>query len=180
MKNKIILVAAALVITSSALAQTDTTTRSQSKTDTAGTPGLTNADANLPEHLKGVTSMTIQPKHFLPVLGGYTSADGAVDVNIMVDEKNVGIVWIEGLPQGRIKGVLKKAPATYKIPAQKTTTGKSVAEGTLIYDADSKQLSLCIGAKFNDADPAVVFTSTKTKSKIWLLNKIENAGGSMQ
>ncbi len=169
------------------------------------------ADVYLPDHLKGVTSTTVQAKHYLPVLGTYgtdttsgtlnatttnTSVDNATttstdvtttstnatkiptgttlanNISITVDEQNVGIVWIEGLPQGRIKAIMKKAPATYKIPVQKTTEGKSVAEGTLIYDKDAKQLWIALGGTYNDENPSAPFTG-KTKAKVWQLNRIE-------
>src|SRR5688572_12811758 len=60
-----------------------------------------------------------------PVLGQYqvtnTSDNTAVGtVKIVLDEQTKGIVWIEGLPQGRIMAHLRRSPATYKIPAQKT------------------------------------------------------------
>lgn len=189
MKNTIFSFIAALFFTVSAGAQTDTTkqqtypdsikqtvtaTSSVSATTpvTASASTLVSVDSNLPEHLKGVTSSTVQPKHYLPVLGGYTTADGAVNLNIVVDEQNMGIVWIEGLPQGRVKGLLKKGPATYKIPAQKTAEGKAVAEGTLVYDKDTKQLWLCTGCPYNEADPSAPFTG-KTKGKVWQLNRVE-------
>lgn len=54
-------------------------------------------------------------------------------------------MWIEGLPQGRVKAMLRKSPATYKIPAQKTEEGKEVAEGTLMFDKETNTLSICIG-----------------------------------
>jgi hypothetical protein len=56
-----------------------------------------------------------------PVIGKYqlTDKDGAAStVTIALDETNKGIVWIEGLPQGKIKATLRKSPATYKIPVQ--------------------------------------------------------------
>jgi hypothetical protein len=77
------------------------------------------------------------------------------------------------VPQGRVKAYLKKTPATYKIPAQKTAEGKSIAEGTLVYDKDANQLWLCTGCAFNEADPAATFTSGKSKAKIWQLNKVD-------
>ncbi len=157
---------------------------------------LQNVDDNLPSHLKGATSSSIQPKHFLPVLGTYGApviADTAMlgtsvvapvkvkttfqpvpaePVTVVVDEKNVGFVWIEGLPQGRIKAIMKKGPATYKIPAQKTSSGKSVTEGTMIYDKDANLLWIAIGSSYNDEKPTTPFTS-KTKAKVWQLSKIE-------
>ncbi|HEY6063828.1 MAG TPA: hypothetical protein VIV35_09480 [Chitinophagaceae bacterium] len=114
-----------------------------------------------------------------PAIGKYESATNAdaAAVTIMPDEKNKGIVWIEGLPQGRIKAMLRKSPATYKIPAQKTEEGKEVAEGTLIFDKETNTLSICIGKPYNVEDPAAAFitpaeevavtakTTTKSKTK---------------
>ncbi len=190
MKIKIFSVIAALFLVGAASAQTDTTIKTQTdstmvdvQTDsvkveaatstTTPVSNMVTVDSNLPEHLKGVTSSTVQPKHYLPVLGSYTTADAATNLTIAVDEQNVGIVWIDGLPQGRVKAYLKKTPATYKIPAQKTAEGKSIAEGTLVYDKDANQLWLCTGCAFNEADPAATFTSGKSKSKIWQLSKVD-------
>jgi hypothetical protein len=77
-----------------------------------------------------------------------------------LDEQNKGFVWIEGLPQGKIKAMLRKSPATYKIPVQKTEDGKDVPEGTLIFDKDSKTLSIVIGKTYNAEDPSAAFTMT--------------------
>lgn len=94
-----------------------------------------------------------------PVIGRYESATNAdaVLISITIDEQNKGIAWIDGLPQGRVKAMLRKSPATYKIPAQKTAEGNDVAEGTLIYDKQTKTLSICIGKTFNAEDPAAAF-----------------------
>ena len=67
------------------------------------------------------------------------------------------IVWVKGLPQGRVKAYLRKSPATYRIPAQKTEAGKNVPEGTLIFDKETSTLNISLGAPFNEADPAAVF-----------------------
>ena len=78
-----------------------------------------------------------------PVLGNYEfkgPADQTTNLKISLDEQNKGIVWLEGLPEGKIRAQLRKSPATYKIPMQKTEDGKSIAEGTLIYDKDNNQL----------------------------------------
>jgi hypothetical protein len=97
-----------------------------------------------------------------PVIGTYESATNtdAPSVTITLDEQNKGFVWIEGLPQGKIKAMLRKSPATYKIPAQKTEDGKDVPEGTLIFDKDAKTLSINIGRPYNSEDPSTVFTMT--------------------
>lgn len=112
-----------------------------------------------------------------PVIGKYesgTNAD-APSVSIALDAENKGMVWIDGLPQGRVKAMLRKSPATYKIPAQKTEDGKEVAEGTLIFDKELNTLSISIGQPFNAEDPAAAFAApveepapavtTKSKSK---------------
>lgn len=179
MKNTIFL-AASVLFFSAANAQTDTTTKeTTSSTTTTTTTGTTPATATttttttapitIPDHLKGVSSDDIRPEHYLPVLGSFQpTGSSTANITITVDEQNIGIVWIDGLPQGRVKGLLKKSPATYKIPAQKTAEGKSVPEGTLVFNPATKELSISLGKAFNDADPSAVFTApTKGKSKGW-------------
>lgn len=101
-------------------------------------------------------------EQIFPAIGEFESSNNsdAQHVKITLDESNKGIVWIEGLPQGKIKAMLRQSPATYKIPAQKTDDGKDVAEGTLIYDKQTKALMICIGKDYNDADPASAFATT--------------------
>lgn len=177
MKNTIFL-AASVLFFSAANAQTDTTTKETSSATTTTTTTTTPATATtttttapivIPDHLKGVSSDNIRPEHYLPVLGSFQpSGNSTANLTITVDEQNIGIVWIDGLPQGRVKGVLKKSPATYKIPAQKTAEGKSVPEGTLVFNPATKEIFIQLGKAFNDADPSAVFTSeTKGKSKGW-------------
>lgn len=114
-----------------------------------------------------------------PVIGHYESTTNtdAASVSIMLDQQNKGLIWIEGLPQGKLKGLLTKSPATYKIPAQKTEDGKEVAEGTLIYDKEMNTLSICIGKIYNAENPAAAFmevpaeeapatATAKTKTKV--------------
>ena len=178
MKNTVFLAIAALFFSAAASAQstTDTSKVQPATTPAAATPATPSnwakVDDNLPAHLKGVTSSTVEPKHFLPVLGSFQpSGTSTANLTVSVDEQNIGIVWIDGLPQGRVKAILKKAPATYKIPAQKTADGKSVAEGTLIYDKEANQLSICTNCPFNEENPSAPFTGTTTtstkKSKVW-------------
>jgi len=114
-----------------------------------------------------------------PVIGKYqlTDKEGtASEVTISLDEANKGLVWIDGLPQGRIKATLRKSPAVYKIPAQTLGEGKeakNVAEGVLIYDKDANTMNVCIGCTYNAEDPATAFVApvepvvaeTKTKTK---------------
>jgi hypothetical protein len=117
------------------------------------------------------TKSELSDEDYYPVIGQYESAnEEAPSVLIALDAENRGTVWIEGLPQGKIKAYLRKSPAVYKIPAQKTEDGKSVAEGTLIFDKEANTLNILIGKDYNTADPASVFVvaeevEAKPKSK---------------
>jgi hypothetical protein len=177
MKNTLFLGIASLLISAAASAQTTDSTKKFPTNPSAPIPTTSTwakADDYLPAHLKGATSSTIEPKHYLPVLGTFQpTGTSTANLTISVDEQNIGIVWIDGLPQGRVKGLLKKSPSTYKIPAQKTAEGKNVPEGTLIYDKEANTLNIALGKAFDDADPAAPFTSTTTatstkKSKVWI------------
>src|SRR5436309_5154074 len=102
-------------------------------------------------------------EQIFPVIGQYQSTSNADQkVTVTLDDQNKGFAWIDGLPQGKVKAVLKKSPATYKVPAQKTAEGNDVREGTLIYDKDSKVITVMVGRPFNDQDPASVFATTTT------------------
>ena len=113
-----------------------------------------------------------------PVIGKYESATNpeAASVTITLDAENKGVVWIDGLPQGRVKALLQVSPSTYRIPAQKNADDQDVAEGTLILDKETNALSIAIGKPYNVDDPAqafaapteepVVATTTKKSKKI--------------
>ncbi|MBI1343863.1 MAG: hypothetical protein GC171_13100 [Terrimonas sp.] len=92
-----------------------------------------------------------------PVLGVYQSGSNNTVVKISLDEESKSIIWIEGLPQGVVKAILLKSPASYKIPAQKTATGNEVPEGTLMYNKEDNTLHICIGKKFDFLNPGSVF-----------------------
>jgi hypothetical protein len=96
-----------------------------------------------------------------PAIGAYESSTNvdASNVTIMLDEQSKGIVWVEGLPQGKIKAMLMRSPATYKIPAQKNDEGKNVAEGTLVFDKETNTLNICIGKSYNVENPSEVFAA---------------------
>lgn len=96
---------------------------------------------------------------YFPVIGKYVSTTNAdaPSVTIALDEQNKGMVWVDGLPQGRVKAMLRKSPSTYKIPAQKTADGKDVPEGTLMYTKETGTLNIVIGKAYNSEDPALVF-----------------------
>lgn len=119
-----------------------------------------------------------------PALGTYqlTDKDGAtLPVTVTMDANSKGIVWVEGLPQGKFKAYLMKSPATYKIIEQKVgddpeaKDAKTLNEGVLIYDRDANLMNVCIGCKYNTEDPGTAFLpaeeqpveqpEVKTKSK---------------
>ena len=113
---------------------------------------------------KEVKHEEITDDKVFPVLGNYMpEADSKVTgtVHISIDPDNKGIVWIDGLPQGKMKAMLRIAPSTYKIPAQKTEQGTDVAEGVLIYDKALNKLSVCIGHPYNEKNPSEAFTTTE-------------------
>ncbi len=96
-----------------------------------------------------------------PVIGTYQSSTNENDkITVMLDEQNKGFVWIDGLPQGRAKAILKKSPSTYKIVSQKTADGKQIPEGTLIYDKDANVIHVLLGLPYNDENPDAVFSTT--------------------
>ncbi len=97
-----------------------------------------------------------------PVIGTYqltNSTEGTGTIMVNLDSSNKGMVWVDGLPQGRIKAYLRQSPATYRILSQKSNSGKQVQEGTLMYDTTSHQLHIAIGKSYNDTDPTAVFAS---------------------
>ena len=124
--------------------------------------------------------VAITTEQVFPVIGKYESSTNpeAAVITITLDEQNKGVAWIDGLPQGRVKAMLRKSPATYKIPAQKTEEGKEVAEGTLIFDKETNTLSICLGKEYNVENPSAAFTeppaeevvvktkTTKSKTKV--------------
>lgn len=99
------------------------------------------------------------------------------NLKVVLDEQNKGLIWIEGLPQGKVKGMLRKSPATYKIPAQKTEEGNEVKEGTLIYDKDTKTISVIIGKAYNDQDPAASFMPATTEEPVAEAPKAKSTKG---
>lgn len=195
MKKIAIITSAALLLTAAVSAQTDTVP----KQNTEPTQQPAN-DQQQPEQ-QPVATKTYNDKYnnwsadtykmlpmpealtvekIFPVIGQYEikNEEGATStLNITLDETNKGIVWIDGLPQGRIKATLRKSPATYKIPVQpleaqelteeaevktaknaKTAKAKELPEGVLIYDRDANVINLCLGCKYNNEDPATAFT----------------------
>lgn len=163
-----------------------TTTQPTNTQVTATTPVVTsttrvdqwnNHDPEKYKHQPMPEPLTIEK--IFPAIGNYSLTDkegAASTVSVSIDQENKGVIWVEGLPQGKFKAYLRKSPGVYKIPAQKLEDDKSLAEGVLIYDKDANSLNVCIGCSYNNEDPAVVFlnesdetqaqvTETETKVK---------------
>lgn len=140
--------------------QTQPTTQEQKK---YGNPTV---DSILSKYTLVPMPSQVTTEQIFPVIGQYQSSTNSNEkLTITLDDQNKGLVWIDGLPQGKVKGVLKKSPATYKIPAQKTAEGNDVPEGTLIYDKDTKVITVMLGRPFNDQDPASVFATATTNDQ---------------
>lgn len=156
----------------SAQPATDTTTKTQVTTDTASQPTVL-SDTSVgkayianPEKLKGLTSETITPAHVFPALGTFkASGDSKEDVTIALDESNKGIVWVDGLPQGKFKALLLKAPSTYKIPMQTSANGKAVSEGTLYVNPETAELTIVLGRPYSDSNPSALTIDPKKKAE---------------
>ena len=138
---------------------TTTTTTTTDRWDPLNNPTVASIHDKYKDKYIPAKTTTLTSEQIFPVLGKYessTNADAA-SVTISLDPENKGMVWIEGVPQGKIKAMLRKSPSTYKIPAQTTEDGKEVAEGTAIFDKETNTLSMVIGKDFNAADPMAAF-----------------------
>ncbi len=141
---------------------TNSTTQTLNGATTNSTAVTDNAVSN------SVTSSTPKPnfgRYYIPVLGSYTatSADSK-SISITADESNPGKVWIDGLTGTKFYALLKAVPGTYKVPAQKQDKS-SIAEGTIVYDENSKQINVCLGCGYNEQSPAVADASTTAKTE---------------
>src|SRR6476661_9602989 len=140
--------------------QPSTETQQQSATVEQKKYGNPTVDSILSKYPLVPIPNPITTEQIFPVIGQYQStANADQKITVTLDDQNKGFAWVDGLPQGKVKAVLRKSPATYKIPAQKTEGGTDVPEGTLIYDKDTKTISIMLGREFNDQDPGSVFTN---------------------
>lgn len=199
MKKLTIVTCAAFLLSAAAInAQTDTVPATQPQqpvaTDQQQQPVATEKPVSKDKYNNWSTdTYKMQPmpealttEKIFPVVGKYQLTDkegNQSTVTVSLDPNNKGLVWVEGLPQGKIKAALRKSPATYKIPVQplgeeaqeatetemkdakdakgaktaKVKKAKELPEGVLIYDKDANVLNVCIGCAFNNEDPAVAF-----------------------
>lgn len=128
-----------------------------------------------------------------PVLGKYELIDEEGNVSIVsvaLDQENKGLVWVNGLPQGKFRADLRVSPAIYKIPEQKTLqndidgevvasvntdtegdvattdarySGKTLKGGALLYDSVTNKMYVNLGAKYNEDNPIAVFPELNTE-----------------
>lgn len=100
-------------------------------------------------------------EQIFPVLGEFESATNtdAAHIAITQDPSNKGVIWITGLPQGKIKAMLRKSPGTYKIPDQVNEEGKEVKGGTLIFDNETNNISILLGKEYDAVDPSSAFAT---------------------
>lgn len=164
-KTTLIASAAFLLIAASANAQTEPTPAPAPAPKTDATQTKDKYNNWTPETYKmQPMPEALTTEKVFPAIGKYevTGKDGASStITVTLDETSKGIVWVDGLPEGRFKAILRKSPAIYKIPAQKLgeeENAKKLAEGVLIYDRDANTISVCIGCTYNAEDPAVAFT----------------------
>ena len=104
-----------------------------------------------------------------PVLGSYqlTAEDGSAQtVTVTLDSVNKGIVWVEGLPEGKFKAFLRQSPGIYRVIAQKSASGRQIPEGTLYFDPATSTLSIALGKHFDNVDPVAVFNAAGANTEV--------------
>ena len=104
-----------------------------------------------------------------PVLGSYqlTAEDGSAQtVTVTLDSVNKGIVWVEGLPEGKFKAFLRQSPGIYRVIAQKSASGRQIPEGTLYFDLATSTLSIALGKHFDNVDPVAVFNAAGANTEV--------------
>ena len=104
-----------------------------------------------------------------PVLGSYqlTAEDGSAQtVTVTLDSVNKGIVWVEGLPEGKFKAFLRQSPVIYRVIAQKSASGRQIPEGTLYFDPATSTLSIALGKHFDNVDPVAVFNAAGANTEV--------------
>ena len=150
------------------------------QTDSLPTPAKTRTDQwnNYPAEKYKLQPMpeALTVDKIFPVVGKYnlTDKDGATsNVSIVLDETNKGVVWVDGLPQGRIKAYLRKSPGVYRIPVQKTADEKEIPEGVIMYDKDANTLNVCIGCAYNNDDPSIAFTAPVETEPVVVETKVK-------
>ena len=152
--------------------QSQGSTGQQSASVTSNTPSQASNHESTPKANFG--------RYYIPALGSYQSSQSTGEsksVTITGDESNPGKIWIDGLASTRFYALLKAVPGTYKVPAQKIDD-MNVQEGTVIYDENSKQINICLGCGYKDANPSEALATpdaTATTEKAATTKKSKNA-----
>jgi hypothetical protein len=130
---------------SSATVAPSTTTATTSVTTTATDSNAAQTQASTPATTTTAPATDVAATEATP------------SVSVTLDSVNKGVIWVEGLPEGKFKAYLKKSPTTYRILAQKTNLGKQIPEGTLHYDVEANALHIALGKSYNEEDPTGIF-----------------------
>ncbi|SHF58116.1 hypothetical protein SAMN05444008_109212 [Cnuella takakiae] len=134
-------------------------TGSTDATTATGTTGTTNTTGN-------TTTGTVNNSGNTMNATDASAAYGAQQITITLDSASKGIVWVEGLQQGRMKAYLKKSPATYRVVAQKSATGTAIPEGTMHLDSTTNTLHIALGVPYNDVDPTAIFAVSDSTASV--------------
>ncbi|ANE50422.1 hypothetical protein [Flavisolibacter tropicus] len=136
----------------------------------SGTPGAVSAPATTaPATTTAPTATDSNASQTAPVTAqapATVATEATPSVTITLDSVNKGIVWIDGLPEGKFKAYLKKSPTTYRIVSQKTNLGKEIPEGTLYYDVQANALNIALGKPYNEEDPTAVFAVNAPSTEV--------------
>jgi hypothetical protein len=140
-------------------------------------PAATNApvtsttDSNATQDSNASQSATSAPATTAaPATSATVATEATPSITITLDSVNKGIVWVDGLPEGKFKAFLKKSPTTYRIISQKTNLGKQIPEGTLYYDVQTNALNIALGKPYNEEDPTAVFAVNAPTTDVAVTN----------
>lgn len=88
--------------------------------ETQKNPTVDSITAKYKDKLVTAPVAPTQDKIF-PVIGQYESATNpeTASVTVSLDAQNKGMIWIEGLPQGRVKGLLANPRPRIRYPHRK-------------------------------------------------------------
>src|SRR5438128_1033077 len=100
------------LMTASLHAQVATTSSTTSTWDAHNNPTVDSIAAKYKDKIVAAPA-ALSTDQIFPVIGKYESSSNpeASVITITIDEQNKGMAWIDGLPQGRVKAMLRKSPA---------------------------------------------------------------------
>src|SRR4029079_9816540 len=94
-------------------AQTQAQTQTQSTTAVEQKKyGNPTVDSILSKYTLVPMPNPITTEQIFPVIGQYQSTTNADQkITVTLDDQNKGYAWVDGLPQGKVKAILKKSPS---------------------------------------------------------------------